>query len=294
MANFTRYFYKPKSTKQAEEIRKLRDQPWFHDLERDVKNGEVFPALRYDNMIDFYYLGARLCRYKSTKREWFKGATDPESADAYDKIKQACRDWASKTEVEALKNVGKDRERAELACLYQPFSPYTNARPDLILLDIEVGFPKLYVDGKFRHNNIQIDLLFLDPETGVLYFIEGKHAGDHRVLTKIRKGERSAEICKRQKVFSEQLVKYNDNLKYRNPSEITVAYTEHIHVMGEIFSHKFSFPELHLHPTAKILVYGNSSSVYSKGCIDALHTELGTDFIRLEDPAMLSKDAVVR
>lgn len=57
-----------------------------------------------------------------------------------------------------------------------------------VLLDVEVGFPHIVLEDNYNANNIQIDLLFLDVESGRLYFIEAKEYTDIRLKAETRDG----------------------------------------------------------------------------------------------------------
>ncbi len=277
---FKRDFYKTEHNRHLG-IEQLKKMPWFEFLKKDVERGEVFPALRYGGDIHFYYQGARICKYTGNMNGAPKATKsgkpfNPVNQEAYEEIKRKCRDWAPKASGEA-------RERAALSRLYSSFSPYVQPAPSMILLDMEIGFPRLYNGGKKIHDNIQIDLLFLDKSTGTLYFIEAKEAGDSRI-----KGKETASKSFDSSEVAEQLNKYNDNLAKRE-GNILSAYQNHLNIMREIFNCVIYSGELKLygynHDRAKLLIYGKSSSddLKSRKEIQTIKNELDNDLIVIGD-----------
>jgi len=276
---FKRDLYKRKHDKQLgiEQLQKMQEMPWFKLLKEDVERGDVFPALRYSGEVDFYYRGALLCKYKgnlkgepTTSRN--KGPFNPENSDDYKKIKESCEEWGKKASGEA-------NERATLSVLYGKFSPYIKPAPSMILLDIEVGFPKLFLSDEENHRNIQVDLLFLDKSTGKLYFIEVKEAGDGRV--KAESAGRSAQEIFDSVPVVEQLDEYDAHLAARE-DQILTAYQNYFSIMREIFDCEIYSGKLSLYKRTKLLVYGKSTENGIQS-LKALHAKLGNDLIIFEN-----------
>jgi|GEM_PF-4470149 len=275
MKKFKRHFYK--ASEQKKQIAALKGQKSFEFLKRDVMSATVFPALR-ENIIDFYYMGMRLCRYESGRMTWHKNATQPNSDSDYENIKNEC---------EGQKTSGKPKERAALSLLYKEYSPYASAGSGLILLDIEVGFPRLAEFG-----NIQIDLLFLDKDTGSLYFIEAKDADDKRIKVTPYKNESYAALYARLEVKN-QIDKYQKNLSARK-QEITDAYLNYIDVMQQIFDCRIcSANQLRLYPEPMLFVYGKFTENGAL-CLEALRWKLGDNLIVGDGTASLTYPVVSR
>lgn len=279
MGEFKRDLYKRKHDRQLgiEQLQKMQEMPWFKLLKEDVERGEVFPALRYSGEIDFYYRGALLCKYKgnlkgepTTSRN--KGPFNPENRDDYKKIKEGCEEWGKKASGEA-------NERATLSVLYSKFSPYIKPALSMILLDIEVGFPKLFLSDEENHRNTQVDLLFLDKSTGKLYFIEVKEAGDGRV--KVESAGRSVEEIFDSMPVMEQLDEYDANLAARE-DQILAAYQNYFSITREIFGCEIYSGKLSLYNRTKLLVYGKSTENGIQS-LKALRAKLGNDLIIFED-----------
>ncbi|MDD3570607.1 MAG: hypothetical protein PHY44_05845 [Lachnospiraceae bacterium] len=271
MGKFQRSFYE-KSYNRHDGIEQLQKMPWFKFLKRDIEKGEVFPALRYNGSIHFYYKGARICEYNGNlhgipKANRDKKLFNPDTQDAYEEIKKDCLEWS--------KNVRGIKERTQLSEIYSKFSPYAGANSSIILLDIEIGFPTLFLNNQEIHANTQVDLLFLHKNTGKLYFVEAKEADDSRIKKKYT-GQSKEELYNSLEV-AKQLKKYNANLSARE-DEILAAYREYLSVMSEIFDCDiYSYP-LGLYGCTKLLVYGKSTDNGVKS-LDAIHSVLKDDLI---------------
>ena len=284
MNTFRRVFYN--SNKQETRIMALQNEPAFTYLMADVASGEIFPALR-ENVIDFYYMGARLCHYAAGKMAWHKNEPYPSDNGDYKSIKKKCVEWGTR------KN-GSFNERATLSALYRDkgFSPYMSDQSNMILLDMEVGFPCLSIEGK-SIQNVQVDLLFLDLDTNTLFFIEAKEADDPRIKVVPDKNESETSLYKRLEV-SEQIMKYEANLNYKKrEQEIISAYSDYINVMNQIFHCKIQKKQLSLYPRPKLFVYGESTP-NGKICLNALRFTLGDDLITKSEARYLQKKDIVK
>lgn len=275
MEKFKRSFYQAKGDRQRA-IEKLKIMPWFEFLKNDIECGEAFPALRYNREIDFYYRGALLCKYVGNLKgeptaSRNKKLLNPHNQDDYEEIKSGCEEWGKKTS-------GKDNERATLSVLSCKFSPYINPSPRMVLLDIEIGFPKLCLSDEEDYRNTQVDLLFLDKDTGMLYFVEAKGAADSRIKKEYT-GQSDSELYDSLEI-AEQLNKYNANLEQRE-DEILIAYSDYLDIMREIFGCKIYAGKLALYPRTKLLVYGKSTDNGIKS-LGAIRAKLGDDLIVFE------------
>jgi hypothetical protein len=286
MSTFTRYFYGD-SKKRSDVIDDLRHSKVFTEcLSESISIGEVFPTLRRkeDNAIDFYCSGARLCRFKSSRFvDWHNTENDSlfdndkwyeEISEHYKDVVKRCVEWGN-------------NERGDLSRLYNVFSPYIENDSEMILLDIEVGFPVLTLSD-VKYNNTQIDALFLDTKTSTLYFVEIKEANDSRIKVTPNQGESAADLYERLEV-ARQIEKYRANLSERK-SDIISAYTDFLSIMQEIFGNFISTElkkPLVLYPNPKLLVYGNSTE-NGKKCLEAIRSVLGNDLIELENRDILS------
>lgn len=277
MGPFERDFYKTEHSRHFE-IEKFKKMPWFKYLQRDIKKGEIFPALRYGGSIHFYYKGARIYEYHGNTKGTPKVIRNKKSINHsnqnfYETIKGECKAWSKK-----VNNANK--ERAEISKLYRKFSPYIKLSPSMILLDIEIGFPHLCLDDQKIITNTQVDLLFLDKNTGMLYFIEVKEAGDSRIKRKYSEQSKN-ELYNSLKV-AEQLEKYNKNLKERE-DEILTAYKNYLDIMREVFGEDIYSGNLALYKKCKLLIYGKSNSDDSKKSLEAIRSELKDDLIVLDN-----------
>ncbi|MDF1494847.1 hypothetical protein [Caproiciproducens sp. CPB-2] len=270
MKKFERSFYQT-ACDRRKGIEQLQKMPWFRLLKEDVERGEVFPALRYGGEIHFYYQGSRIYAFQgNTSGELLLDSMDQ---NAYRKRKEESDSWAKKTS-------GDSRERAELSTLYRKFTPYVQPAPSMVLLDVEVGFPCLYIENKKIYNNTQVDLLFLDKDTGMLYFIEAKDAGNPEIKRRFT-GQSEPELYNSLKI-AKQLEKYDANLAARE-DQILTAYQDYFDIMREIFGCEIYSGKLSLYKRTKLLVYGKCNSTNSRKSLEAIHTKLGDDLIVYEN-----------
>ena len=226
---FTRHL----SDMNIKNVKKLLNEN--HDLKVCIENGVVFFAIRSkdDSCVDLYFEGSRLARVKPKTIIWHNNSSN------YDMAKKM------------ISSYPYDKERAELALLYKKYSPF-NKENKIILLDIEVGFPRIIKDSKVVNNNIQIDLLFLDRKKQKCVFVEAKKAGDSRI------NKRNATYSKLE--ISEQMDKYKRNLLIHEDN-IKKAYNNYINIINTVFGcNVVEIPDkisLDLEP--KLLIYGKLS-----------------------------------
>ena len=282
MKKFERDFYVKRSDRD-QAIKKLKSEPMFEYLSADIREGVVFPAIRGKNEIHFYCMGARLCVFSGKKlQQWHNTEEAPKNKYEYDQRKEACKKWGKTKK-------GNEKERATLSYYYKAFSPYTSNQSHFVLLDMEVGFPCLSED---KRDNVQVDLLFLDAENAVLYFIEAKEAGDGRIKKLPESGETDDTLYERLEV-SEQVKKYCSNLEKRE-GEIITAYKNYVDVVREIFNASLDVDveKLTIYPRLKLLVYGNPTP-YGQDCLKAMAAILGEDLIEKPDARSLLEDDIV-
>jgi hypothetical protein len=283
METFTRHFYS-NMEKRKIAIEDLNHNKIFKEyLSEDISSGKIFPALRSkaDNGIDFYCAGAHLCRYKDGKFiKWHNTKEEdyPNDDMLYEEIKIRYKDIIDRCE-----KWGKN-ERGDLSLLYAVFSPYKNPS-EMILLDIEVGFPALKY-GSEKYNNCQVDALFLDTKTSMLYFVEVKSAGDNRLATETNGNESLESLYSRlesnkpKEMIGFQLKKYKANLDMRK-EEIKTAYKGYLEIMQLVFGGVPSLKSLNLYPNPKLLIYGTPNSDNYKICLDAVRKNMDKDLIEL-------------
>jgi hypothetical protein len=228
------------------------DVALFEQLLRDCQSGEVFPAVR-DNELYFYFSGGMLYKLKGTKfwRDY-----------NYSKYSQGV-DVAGLTsyEIAKLENLKKyppdEKERGLLDKLYK------DCNGSIVMLDIEVRFNMRGVD-----TGRKTDLLLLNNETGELMFAEGKVFADNRVNVRIGS---TPEVI-------EQVQRYDRLIAELTPERIIGQYQRFVAIINELFGRHFANPQTIIQPS-KLLVYNtpktlNANGKHSKDLIDA---ELGAD-----------------
>jgi hypothetical protein len=166
--------------KYFRDVKDLLAHTFFNEtgLNKDVADGEVFPAIR-KNEVHFYYGGARLCVYKGKQmytNKRYLGIREGKSRDVripegwytpdnYGKLKETCKGWRP-----------PERELSIVSKLFPAFSIAASQLPAgrAWLLDIECRFPCAAGAEKTQD---MIDCLFLTPD-GALVFIEMKRTGN--------------------------------------------------------------------------------------------------------------------
>lgn len=153
-------------------------------LRKDIETGEVFPAIRKDEM-HFYHKGGRLLAFDKrgfrTNAKYAMGICDDNPlmgdirerqldniqlmkrfSDGYTSMKALCQLYSSK------------EEAAAVARIYEQW-PYTKggASTNCVVLDIEVSFKAEVHDAEGRRQN-RIDLVLFDIQKEELLFIEAK------------------------------------------------------------------------------------------------------------------------
>lgn len=168
-------------------ISMLKDQPLFCKLNYDIKRGEVFPAIRGNNDIDFYHVGRRLFHFSKggfktnikfasvIDSDYHGDITEKYLKDCelitdfvggYEQIKENCMRYS-------------EREAAGLSYLLNKFSfaktidaKQKAVDEKIVALDIEIVLNRQ--TGAEPKKSDRIDLLILNKETSLLQFVEAK------------------------------------------------------------------------------------------------------------------------
>ncbi|MBN2374661.1 hypothetical protein JXL19_12835 [bacterium] len=161
---------------------KLQEESLFKKMSEDIKNGNVFMAIR-KNCIDFYHKGSKLFGYdKNGFKTNIKFASvykhentyiyESEISDcqritsfaeAYERIKENCSLYAG---IEA-NGVSK---------IYNKYS-YSSSKENIVILDIEVSLKCL----KNEKKQDRIDILFFNKNKQRLMFCEVKHFSNKEI-----------------------------------------------------------------------------------------------------------------
>ncbi|HLY54438.1 MAG TPA: hypothetical protein VKS60_02705 [Stellaceae bacterium] len=216
----------------SDDERGLKKSPLFPLLERDIRKGAVFPAIRKGE-IHFYHCGGRLCLFRKgrfyTASRYFGELGESRdiavklNTETYETVKNGCRSHWSKSS-----------ERALVADLFKRFSPYVEGctGQEAALIDIEIRFPGS-PDSKVTQD--KIDLLFELPN-GKLHFVEVKRTKDPRVRQK-SETPTPAELFK-------QLGRYRQHLSPLPDNGISATYSSVFSTMKRLFDHKLPEPDV--------------------------------------------------
>ena len=245
---------KLKSDTQINKFTNESNAKLFERLRADVLKGEVFPAVRI-NELHFYYKGGCLFKFAegSFKRNknYGKYGTEYEGLPPYERAK--------KENEEKYKNTsGAEAERRLLDKLYcHTFG--LEKRSGVVVLDIEVNLGGQSVR--------KCDLVLLNTLTDELMFVEGKVFSDSRVNVAI---PFTPEVISQVNTYTLAIESQRQN--------ILEQYARHIEIVNELFGTSFRSPKKLIEP-AKLLVYRTPQNLTKNGeyTIDKINGELGTD-----------------
>jgi hypothetical protein len=239
MSEFKRYF---------DLTQKLRNESLFRDrLLPDIKRGEVFPAIR-KNEISFYHYKGNLFKYGAngflthTKYAFVPKDGDRENyvdqeallkmeridnfVSGYEKIKGRCKLYAG------VEDMGVD-------AILRKFSFAATENKDMnsryYVVDTEVAFSG--DDDKSR-----IDILFYDNEEGRLLFCEAKDFSNSEVWSKPNSKPK----------VTGQLARYNKQIK-DNEKVILSEFSNCFEIYSELFGVKLNPPKCADHDCVLIL-----------------------------------------
>lgn len=211
-------------------IKELKNEPLFIEkLLPDIHNGEVFPAVR-KNEIHFYYQGGRLFKYdgkdfftnvkyafnsykdNDIKQSELKNLKPVDNfVDGYEKIKACCQVYSAKS------------ESCNVAKLFKNYS-YVISKEEKILLDIEAA-----MDSESDSKNVdRFDLVLFDTKEAVLQIVEAKLFSNNEIRAKSVPS------------VVEQIKRYENNIN-KKAEEIINAYKDYVKIVNELFTENERF-----------------------------------------------------
>jgi hypothetical protein len=231
----------------------------FNDsLKKDIKCGEVFPAIR-NNLIDFYYRGGRLFRFGNNG---FETHVKYASVYHYDEDYVSERNLGKMVPIKGFsesyprikENCGRYTivESCGVSKLYR-FSPFVIKPAQYVLLDVEVSLKKTSgeeeatgfqypLEDKARSRTDRIDILLYDTKDCVLHFIEAKDFSNSEIWSKTKP-----------RVIG-QVQKYNKQLAHRE-KEILETYSDYIDLINKMFGSDLLKPKELFHKTG-LYIFG--------------------------------------
>ncbi len=225
----------------------------FARLKADVALGEVFPAVRV-NELHFYYRGGCLYRFANGKFERdgrYRRYADGTFSSEYERAK-------AETENRFTNRKGEETERRLLDKLCR--ATYTAApMSDVVVLDIEVN-----LGGRGVR---KCDLVLLNTRTDELMFVEGKVFSDRRVRCAVG---HTPEVIAQVNGYSAMIAAQRQ--------EIIDAYGEYVNIVNKLFGTAYAPPRRVTEP-AKLLVYmtegGREENLQHS--VDAVESGLGKE-----------------
>jgi hypothetical protein len=210
-------------------IAKLKEETLFKKcLLPDIKNGDIFPAIR-NKYIDFYYKGGCLFRYDGEFRTHIKYASVLDHLKDYISQNELSKAHHTSNFIEAYSRIKENCslysgiERSSLWYIHKKYSYINN--PNIMVLDIEVSFAKeTKNEDESKIGRDQIDLLIFNKKEKTLRFYEAKHFSNSEIWTK------EGNEPKVQK----QIDRYNSQIK-NNETEIIEEYSKYIDALNSLF-----------------------------------------------------------
>ena len=234
------------------QIDRMQREEIFEKLKEDVLKGEVFPAVR-KNELHFYYKGG--CIYKFVGGSFKRDKNYEKYGDEFKGLPPYER--AKKENEEKFKNaVGGEAERQLLDKLYcHTFGLEKSSK--VVVLDIEVNLGGQAVR--------KCDLVLLNSQTDELMFVEGKVFSDSRVDVK---PPHIPEVIEQVNTYSAAMSSLKQN--------ILDQYARHIEIINALFGTSYRSPQRLVEP-AKLLVYGTPQNPTKNGeyATDKINTDLG-------------------
>jgi hypothetical protein len=253
-----------------------KNKALYERLWRDVKDGDVFPAVRKGEL-DFYYVGGVLFSFGSSfkrDRAYLKYSGGSKDADGYATedtfLKQGLIEGGFLDNYDRFKGEnqkkfsdgGEPKERQFLGQLYKyTFAASEVGRSKAVVLDIEV---RLNVDGSGK----KCDMVLFNTETQQLMFVEGKNFSDSRMKCALDANRGSCpEVVKQIKSYN-SLISKTENL--------SAEYAKQIGIVNALFGTNYN-TNITCLPEAKLLVYNTPTAPTANQSysIDVIKEKLG-------------------
>ncbi|MCH5152220.1 MAG: hypothetical protein J1F65_06180 [Clostridiales bacterium] len=240
----------------------------FTLLKDDVTKGNVFPALR-NNELHFYYKGGCLFKfvngafYRDSKYKGYSAGV--EGLTSYEKSKK-------QNENKFTNKKGEITERQFLDKLYcHTYNP--NLKSKTVVLDIEVNLKGNIGWGK------KCDLVLLNTETDEIMFVEGKVYSDDRVRSAVGYIPR---VIEQVNIYTQAIAEQRQT--------IIEQYAEYIRIVNELFNTHYKSPRKLIEP-AKLLVYKTGGGIAEnvRYTIETINKKLGDSsvmWVKDEEPTL--------
>jgi hypothetical protein len=223
-------------------IDKLNSELLFKQhLLPDIRKGDVFPAIRGNDRIDFYHKGGKLFQFdnngftthikyaaviNSQNKNYYLSENDLKNFNLtfdfhknYDRIKENCSKYSG-NEAEGVSRV------------YSKYS-YILQKKDIVILDLEISLNSkednivqdeidLLLLNKKNKTQDRIDLLLYNINERKLKFVEAKHYSNKEIWSKTEA-----------KVIS-QIRRYENQIGIKKV-EIIIEYNKYIRIVNDLF-----------------------------------------------------------
>lgn len=229
------------------DLEKFQKQELYGLLEKDIADGEVFPALRVGR-IDFYYMGGCIFSYKvggfSFNSDYFKYMGEEYTTlkqnnyltDRTVKLETFYKDLKEGVTKKFLSSkLNKEMERQFLTPLYRSTFRSGSGTPKTIVLDIEMRFNKL--------NGRKCDLVLYNNPLQKLMLVEAKVVGNPEIVSKT-----TPKVVEQLKEYSSWL---NDE------ETLKVQYSNYIEFINKTFKTNLNKEIKSICKPAKLIVFEN-------------------------------------
>lgn len=227
-------------------IEALKEEPLFRErLLPDIKSGLVFPAIRPNDRICFYYRGWRLFEYTAqmgfVTNVKFGLVLKSSGGRTYVREQDLAQLELESSFLEGYAQIKKNAaelqepERAGVGDLCELASYAKDEGGEVVVLDVEVG-----LQGEGTSATDRIDFVLMDKGSSKLTFFEAK-----RWCNKELFGDPPSVV--------DQLMRY-DGYLVRDGSVVLAQYQKYVEAMSTVLGAPLPMPQS-IEPVAKLLVF---------------------------------------
>lgn len=240
--------------RQISALYDIKNIELYNRLKKDILSGEVFPAVR-KNQLYFYYKGGCLYKFSNGKftrdKKYIKYTSEAADLTEYEVAKRQ-----NENKFTNARGNNKERQLLDSLCRYT----FGSENTDTIVLDIEVNLNGTVGRGK------KCDLVLYNLKSKELMFVEGKVFSDSRVNVK---SGCTPEVIGQVNTYTEAIDEQEET--------IIKQYGNHVNIINSLFGTAYEVPFAVVKP-AKLLVYETppKPTDNNRYSIESVNSAIGT------------------